>query len=147
MAFLGHLGPLQLLRPVGRGPMRPKGARGGYSLAPKASLVQTTIGPTNPLDPNLAKRPFVTTMAIHLLGTPHGISCHIPFMANWPYPSPVANMATSSSYGPFVFWGLHGPSPQSRSHSGNLCPNGYFWSFPSKPGEMVQMAVFGHSGS
>ncbi|MBW0565561.1 hypothetical protein O181_105276 [Austropuccinia psidii MF-1] len=63
-------------------------------------------------------------------------------MANWPYPSPVANMATSSSYGPFVFWGLCGPSPQSRSHSGNLCPNGYFWSFPSKPGEMAQMDFF-----
>ncbi|MBW0469260.1 hypothetical protein O181_008975 [Austropuccinia psidii MF-1] len=78
---------------------------------------------------------------------PYGISSHSPFMANWPYPSPVANMATSSSYGPFVFWGLHGPSPQSRSHSGNLCPNWYFWSFPSKPGEMAQMAVFGHLGS
>ncbi|MBW0551972.1 hypothetical protein O181_091687 [Austropuccinia psidii MF-1] len=48
---------------------------------------------------------------------------------------------------PFVFWGLHGPSPQYRSHSGNLCSNGYFWSFPSKPGEMAQMAVFGHLGS
>ncbi|MBW0512079.1 hypothetical protein O181_051794 [Austropuccinia psidii MF-1] len=45
---------------------------------------------------------------------------------------------------PFVFWGLHGPSPQSRSHSGNLCPIRYFWSFPSKPGEMAEMAVFGH---
>ncbi|MBW0526055.1 hypothetical protein O181_065770 [Austropuccinia psidii MF-1] len=80
-------------------------------------------------------------MAIHLLGSPYGISSHSPFMANWPYPSPVTNMATSSSYGPFVFWGLHGASPQSRSHSGNLRPNGYFWSFPSKPGEMTQMAV------
>ncbi|MBW0588874.1 hypothetical protein O181_128589 [Austropuccinia psidii MF-1] len=48
---------------------------------------------------------------------------------------------------PFVFWGLHGPSPQSRTHSGNLCPNGYSWSFPSKSGEMAQMAVFGHLGS
>ncbi|MBW0581429.1 hypothetical protein O181_121144 [Austropuccinia psidii MF-1] len=35
-----------------------------------------------------------TTMAIHLLGSPYGISSHSPFMANWPYPSPVANMAT-----------------------------------------------------
>ncbi|MBW0561470.1 hypothetical protein O181_101185 [Austropuccinia psidii MF-1] len=41
----------------------------------------------------------------------------------------------------FVFWGFSGPSPQSRSHSGNLCPIGYFWAFPSKPGEMAQMAV------
>ncbi|MBW0571405.1 hypothetical protein O181_111120 [Austropuccinia psidii MF-1] len=93
---------------------------------------------------------FVTTMAIHLPGSPYGISSHSSFMANWPYPSPVANMATSLSYGPlwpFVFWGLHGPSPQSRTHSGNLCPNGYFWSFPSKPREMAQMAVFGHLGS
>ncbi|MBW0497783.1 hypothetical protein O181_037498 [Austropuccinia psidii MF-1] len=35
----------------------------------------------------------VTTMAIHLLGSPYGISSHSSFMANWPYPSPVANMA------------------------------------------------------
>ncbi|MBW0577943.1 hypothetical protein O181_117658 [Austropuccinia psidii MF-1] len=41
-------------------------------------------------------------MAIHLLGSPYGISSHSPFMANCPYPSPVANMATSSSYGPFM---------------------------------------------
>ncbi|MBW0573384.1 hypothetical protein O181_113099 [Austropuccinia psidii MF-1] len=44
----------------------------------------------------------VTTMAIHLLGSPYGISSHSSFMANWPYPSPVANTATSSSYGPFM---------------------------------------------
>ncbi|MBW0577980.1 hypothetical protein O181_117695 [Austropuccinia psidii MF-1] len=44
----------------------------------------------------------VTTMAIHLLGSPYGISSHSSLMANWPYPSPVANMATSSSYGPFM---------------------------------------------
>ncbi|MBW0535260.1 hypothetical protein O181_074975 [Austropuccinia psidii MF-1] len=42
---------------------------------------------------------------------------------------------------PFVFWGIHGPSPQSRRDSGNLCPIWYYWSFPSKPGEMAQMAV------
>ncbi|MBW0579968.1 hypothetical protein O181_119683 [Austropuccinia psidii MF-1] len=48
---------------------------------------------------------------------------------------------------PFVFWSLHGPSLQSRTHSSNLCPNGYFWSFPSKPGEMAQMTVFRHLGS
>ncbi|MBW0460703.1 hypothetical protein O181_000418 [Austropuccinia psidii MF-1] len=42
---------------------------------------------------------------------------------------------------PSIFWGLHGPSPQSRSHSSNLCTIGYFWSFPSKPGEMARMAV------
>ncbi|MBW0588890.1 hypothetical protein O181_128605 [Austropuccinia psidii MF-1] len=47
---------------------------------------------------------------------------------------------------PFVFWGLHGPSPQSRSHSGNLCPAGYFWSFPSKPGKWPKL-LFGHLGS
>ncbi|MBW0560932.1 hypothetical protein O181_100647 [Austropuccinia psidii MF-1] len=48
---------------------------------------------------------------------------------------------------PFVFWDLHGPSPQSRSHTSNLCPIGYFWSFPSKPGQMAQMAFFGYLGS
>ncbi|MBW0488451.1 hypothetical protein O181_028166 [Austropuccinia psidii MF-1] len=52
----------------------------------------------------------VTTMAIHLLGSPYGISSHSPFMANWPYPSPLANMATSSSYGPFMPISLLGPS-------------------------------------
>ncbi|MBW0555863.1 hypothetical protein O181_095578 [Austropuccinia psidii MF-1] len=82
-----------------------------------------------------------------ILQSPYGISSQSTFIANWQYTSPVANMVTSSSYGPFVFWGLHGPSPQSRSHSGNLCPNGYFWLFPSKPGEMAQMAVFGHLSS
>ncbi|MBW0560299.1 hypothetical protein O181_100014 [Austropuccinia psidii MF-1] len=41
-------------------------------------------------------------MAIHLLGSPYGISSHSPFIANSPYPSPVDNMATSSSYGPFM---------------------------------------------
>ncbi|MBW0529589.1 hypothetical protein O181_069304 [Austropuccinia psidii MF-1] len=40
------------------------------------------------------KEVTVTTMAIHLLGSLYGISSHSPFMANWPYPSPVANMAT-----------------------------------------------------
>ncbi|MBW0563780.1 hypothetical protein O181_103495 [Austropuccinia psidii MF-1] len=67
-------------------------------------------------------------MAIHLLGTPHGISCHSPFMANWPYSSPVANMATSSSYGAFMAlhlnpeaiaatyaqWGTSGHFPQNQ---------------------------------
>ncbi|MBW0534206.1 hypothetical protein O181_073921 [Austropuccinia psidii MF-1] len=52
----------------------------------------------------------VTTMAIHLLGSPYGISSHSPFMANWAYPSPVANMAKSSSYGPFMAICLLGPS-------------------------------------
>ncbi|MBW0514239.1 hypothetical protein O181_053954 [Austropuccinia psidii MF-1] len=35
----------------------------------------------------------------------------------------------------FLFWDLHGPSPQSRSHSGNLCPIGYFWHFPKNQGK------------
>ncbi|MBW0569944.1 hypothetical protein O181_109659 [Austropuccinia psidii MF-1] len=52
----------------------------------------------------------VTTMEIHLLGSPYGISSHSSFMANWPYPSPVANMATSSSYGPFMAICVLGPS-------------------------------------
>ncbi|MBW0560045.1 hypothetical protein O181_099760 [Austropuccinia psidii MF-1] len=52
----------------------------------------------------------VTTMAIHFLGSPYGISSHSSFMANWPYPSPVANMATSSSYGPFMAICVLGPS-------------------------------------
>ncbi|MBW0532629.1 hypothetical protein O181_072344 [Austropuccinia psidii MF-1] len=52
----------------------------------------------------------VTTMAIHLLGSPYGISSHGSFMANWPYPSPVANMATSVSYGPFMAICVLGPS-------------------------------------
>ncbi|MBW0555548.1 hypothetical protein O181_095263 [Austropuccinia psidii MF-1] len=47
-------------------------------------------------------------MAIHLLGSPYGISSHSTFMANWPYPSPVTNMAKSSSYGPFMaFMDVH----------------------------------------
>ncbi|MBW0580375.1 hypothetical protein O181_120090 [Austropuccinia psidii MF-1] len=54
--------------------------------------------------------PSVTTMAIHLLGSPYGISSHSSFMANWPYPSPVANIATSSSYGPFMAICVLGPS-------------------------------------
>ncbi|MBW0508051.1 hypothetical protein O181_047766 [Austropuccinia psidii MF-1] len=56
------------------------------------------------------ERVSVTTMAIHLLGSPYGISSHSPFMANWPYPSPVANMATSLSYEPFLAICLLGPS-------------------------------------
>ncbi|MBW0577313.1 hypothetical protein O181_117028 [Austropuccinia psidii MF-1] len=45
-----------------------------------------------------------------ILGSPYVMSSHSPFMANWPYPSPVANMATSSSYGPFMAICLLGPS-------------------------------------
>ncbi|MBW0533480.1 hypothetical protein O181_073195 [Austropuccinia psidii MF-1] len=52
----------------------------------------------------------VTTMPIHLLRCPYGISSHSHSVANWPYPSQFANMATSSSYGPFMAICLLGPS-------------------------------------
>ncbi|MBW0559792.1 hypothetical protein O181_099507 [Austropuccinia psidii MF-1] len=89
MAFLGHLGPLPILRPVDRNsrsirsigqlgpfcpnPMRPKGARGGSHLYPKPQVDPTEpILATNPLDPNLAKNPLDTKMAIEPVGPKFG---------------------------------------------------------------------------
>ncbi|MBW0571885.1 hypothetical protein O181_111600 [Austropuccinia psidii MF-1] len=67
MAFLGHLGPLWLLRPAPFGLIQE--TKGGNHLAPKPEL-----GPPepalviNPLDPNLAKSPLDTKMAIEPVG-------------------------------------------------------------------------------
>ncbi|MBW0586111.1 hypothetical protein O181_125826 [Austropuccinia psidii MF-1] len=72
--------------------------------------VQREVQPSIPLGRAWSKFVSVTTMAIHFLGSPYGISSHSPFMANWPYPSPVANMATSSSHGPFMAICVLGPS-------------------------------------
>ncbi|MBW0590874.1 hypothetical protein O181_130589 [Austropuccinia psidii MF-1] len=79
MAFLGHLGPLRLLWPLGRnsrsvgqlGPfwpnaMRPKGAKGGNHLAPKARWVP------NHNSQFLAINPLETKMAIEPIGPNFG---------------------------------------------------------------------------
>ncbi|MBW0585481.1 hypothetical protein O181_125196 [Austropuccinia psidii MF-1] len=107
MAFLGHLGPLWLLRPVGRGlrsvgqlgpfwpnPMRPKGA----SIWPQGQVgPKPQLGPpepilaTKPLDPNLAKNPLDTKMAIEPVGPicGHGPPCNIiPAMASGSHQRP-----------------------------------------------------------
>ncbi|MBW0505105.1 hypothetical protein O181_044820 [Austropuccinia psidii MF-1] len=63
------------------------------------------------LDPHMAYQATVLLWPI----------CHIHhWWPIWPHHHLMNHLWT------FVFWGLHGPSPQSRTHSGNLCPNGYF---------------------
>ncbi|MBW0580044.1 hypothetical protein O181_119759, partial [Austropuccinia psidii MF-1] len=68
MAFLGHLGPLRLLRPVGRDsrstPPSPKGQVGPkpHLDPPEPKLA------TNPLDPKLAKDLLDTNLQINPVG-------------------------------------------------------------------------------
>ncbi|MBW0556185.1 hypothetical protein O181_095900 [Austropuccinia psidii MF-1] len=86
-------------------------------------------------------------MEINLLGSPYGISIHSPFMANWPYPSPVANMATSSSYGPFMaFMALHlNPEAIAAIYS----QLGISVHFPQNQGEWPKwlfLAIWAHNG-
>ncbi|MBW0530571.1 hypothetical protein O181_070286 [Austropuccinia psidii MF-1] len=84
MAFLGHLGPLRLLRPVGRdsrsvghlgpfwpNPMRPKGAKGASHLGPKARWVPnhnwahlSHFLAITPLDPKMTKNLMDTFLAM-----------------------------------------------------------------------------------
>ncbi|MBW0512404.1 hypothetical protein O181_052119 [Austropuccinia psidii MF-1] len=94
MAFLGRLGPLWLLWPLGHNhgpwsvgqlgpfwpnPMRPKG---GSQVGPKPHLgPPEPILATNSLGPNLAKNPLDTKMAIEPVGPIFG---HGPLFQPWP---------------------------------------------------------------
>ena len=85
MAFLGHLGPLQLLWSVGQlgpfwpNPMRPKGAKGASHLGPKPQL-----GPPEPilamtsLDPKMTKSLLDTLLAINPVGPNFGQGPIVP---------------------------------------------------------------------
>ncbi|MBW0582229.1 hypothetical protein O181_121944 [Austropuccinia psidii MF-1] len=91
-------------------------------------------------------------MAIHLLGSPYGISSHSSFMANWPYPSPVANMATSSSYGPFMaicvfgaFMALHlNPEPIAAIYA-QMGISGHFPQNQGKWHKRLFLAIWAHN--
>ncbi|MBW0569351.1 hypothetical protein O181_109066 [Austropuccinia psidii MF-1] len=124
MALLGHLGPLWLLRPVGRdsrsvghlGPfwhnrMRPKGAKGPSHLGPKPQL-----GPPEPffattsLDPKVTKNPMDTILAINAVGPNFG---HGP---------PWTNSSAMAS-------GNHQRPPDQLSPSFTSTPGDFFLSF------------------
>ncbi|MBW0580715.1 hypothetical protein O181_120430 [Austropuccinia psidii MF-1] len=86
MAFLGHLGPLRLLRPMGHeprsvghlgpfwpNPMRPKGAS---HLGPPEPILATTS-----LDPKVTKNLMDIILAINPVGPNFG---HGPIVQPWP---------------------------------------------------------------
>ncbi|MBW0464513.1 hypothetical protein O181_004228 [Austropuccinia psidii MF-1] len=94
MAFLGHLGPLRLLRPVGHG-LRPQD-----QVDPKPQLdPPEPILAINPLDPNLAKNPLDTKMAIERVGPIFGHGppwTIIPAMASGNHQRPPDQLSKNS---------------------------------------------------
>ncbi|MBW0541853.1 hypothetical protein O181_081568 [Austropuccinia psidii MF-1] len=82
-------------------------------------------------------------MAIHLLGSPYGISSHSLFTANYPYPSPVANMATSSSYGPFM--ALHLNPEAIAAIYAQLGISGHFPQNQEKCPKWLFLAIWAHN--
>ncbi|MBW0577071.1 hypothetical protein O181_116786 [Austropuccinia psidii MF-1] len=124
MAFLGHLGPLRLLRPVGRdsrsvghlgpfwpNPMSPKGAKQASHLGPKPQL-----GPPEPflattsLDPKMTKTLMDTFLAINPVG---------PIFGHGP---PWTNSSAMAS-------GNHQRPPDQLSPSFPSTPGDFFLSF------------------
>ncbi|MBW0562884.1 hypothetical protein O181_102599 [Austropuccinia psidii MF-1] len=115
MAFLGHLGPLRLLWPVGRD-SRSTGQLGPFwpnPMGPKGEAIypQGQVGPkpqldppepklvTHPLDPKLAKDPLDTNLAINPIGPifGHGLPwTNIPSMASGNHQRPPDQLSQPS---------------------------------------------------